>query len=76
MLIIFFFYIKLQFDEKNMDYRLLDIIVCPICHGKLVYDKQNLELLCKIDHLAYPVRNNIPVLLREEARDLPLDEEK
>ncbi|MGP1954014.1 MAG: Trm112 family protein [Arsenophonus sp. NC-TX2-MAG3] len=59
-----------------MDNRLLDIIACPICHGKLVYDKQNLELICKFDHLAYPVRNNIPVLLKEEARELLLDEEK
>ncbi|MFP3014275.1 MAG: Trm112 family protein [Arsenophonus sp.] len=59
-----------------MDQHLLDIIVCPICHGKLVYDKQNLKLICKFDHLAYPIRNKIPVLLKEEAIELPLNEEK
>ncbi|MFP3028844.1 MAG: Trm112 family protein [Arsenophonus sp.] len=59
-----------------MDHHLLNIIACPVCHGKLVYDKENLELICKFDHLAYPVRNNIPVLLKEEARKLLLDEEK
>lgn len=59
-----------------MDYHLLDIIVCPICHRQLIYNNQNLELICKFDHLAYPVRNNIPVLLIEEARKLSLDEER
>ncbi|MGP1958229.1 MAG: Trm112 family protein [Arsenophonus sp.] len=59
-----------------MDHRLLNIIVCPICYGQLTYDKQNSELICKFDHIAYPIRNNIPVLLKEEARQLPLDEEK
>ncbi|VAY02330.1 hypothetical protein ARADI_0361 [Arsenophonus endosymbiont of Aleurodicus dispersus] len=59
-----------------MDYRLLDIIACPICHGKLAYDKKNLELICKLDQIAYPVRNNIPVLLKDKARKWPLDEEK
>lgn len=76
MLVLSWFHLKLCFDGECMDHRLLDIIACPICHGKLIYDKQNLELICKFDHLAYPVRNNIPVLLRDEARELPLDEEK
>ncbi|AMA65118.1 hypothetical protein AUT07_00564 [Candidatus Arsenophonus lipoptenae] len=59
-----------------MDNRLINIIACPICHGKLIYDKQNLELICKFDHIAYPIRKNIPVLLREEARKISLDEDK
>ena len=56
-----------------MDHRLLEIIAC---HGKLIFDKENSELICKIDHLAYPVRDNIPVLLENEARELSLEEEK
>ena len=59
-----------------MDHRLLEIIACPVCHGKLIFDKENSELICKIDHLAYPVRDNIPVLLENEARELSLEEEK
>ncbi|OAT23077.1 Trm112 family protein [Proteus myxofaciens] len=59
-----------------MDHRLLEIIACPVCHGKLVFDKENSELICKSDHLAYPVRDNIPVLLETEARELSLEEEK
>ncbi|MBS9434483.1 hypothetical protein CE143_08425 [Photorhabdus luminescens] len=59
-----------------MDHRLLEIIACPVCNGKLSYDKENCELICKLDRLAFPVRDGIPVLLDHEARELPLDEEK
>ncbi|MFD0705855.1 hypothetical protein C6H64_00920 [Photorhabdus luminescens] len=59
-----------------MDHRLLEIIACPVCNGKLSYDKENFELVCKLDRLAFPVRDGIPVLLEHEARELPLDEEK
>ncbi|KMW71335.1 MULTISPECIES: Trm112 family protein [Photorhabdus] len=59
-----------------MDHRLLEIIACPVCNGKLSYDKENFELICKLDRLAFPVRDGIPVLLDHEARELPLDEEK
>ncbi|CDG97955.1 hypothetical protein L7750_04660 [Xenorhabdus bovienii] len=59
-----------------MDHRLLEIIACPVCHGKLNYDKENFELICKLDHLAFPVRDGIPVLLENEARALPAEEEK
>ena len=58
-----------------MDKKLLDILVCPVCKGKLVYDKKALELICRVDRLAYPVRDGIPVMLEEEARQLPADEE-
>ncbi|WMY95987.1 MAG: Trm112 family protein [Arsenophonus sp.] len=59
-----------------MDYRLLNIIACPICHGKLIYDKKKLYLICKTDHLAYPIWNNIPVLLREKAKNISLLDEE
>ena len=58
-----------------MDKRLLDILVCPICKGKLVYKPKAGELICKVDRLAFPIRDAIPVMLVEEARELPADEE-
>lgn len=58
-----------------MDKRLLDILVCPLCKGPLVYNKAEQELICKADRLAYPIRDNIPVMLEQEARQLPADEE-
>ena len=58
-----------------MDRKLLDILVCPVCTGPLVYKKVEQELICKADRLAYPVRDDIPVMLEEEARQLPADEE-
>ena len=58
-----------------MDKKLLDILVCPLCKGKLVYRKAEQELVCKADRLAYPIRDGIPVMLEQEARQLPADEE-
>ena len=58
-----------------MDKKLLDILVCPICKGKLVYRRQEQELICPVDRLAFPVRDDIPVMLEQEARQLPADEE-
>ncbi len=58
-----------------MDKKLLDILVCPICKGPLVYHKADNELICKVDRLAFPVRDGIPVMLEQEARKLPADEE-
>lgn len=58
-----------------MDKKLLEILVCPVCKGPLVYDKSRSELICKPDRLAYPVRDDIPVMLEDEARQLPADEE-
>lgn len=57
-----------------MDRKLLDILVCPICKGKLSYDKAKAELVCRADRLAYPVRDDIPVMLEEEARQVPEEE--
>ncbi len=58
-----------------MDKRLLDILACPVCKGPLVYQKSGEELICKVDRLAYPIQNDIPVMLESEARQLPADEE-
>jgi len=58
-----------------LDIKLLDIIACPLCKGKLAYDKENNELICKFDHLAYPIREGIPALLQVEARRISSDEE-
>ncbi len=57
-----------------MDHRLLEVIACPVCKGKLTYDKENQELICKVDRLAYPIKEGIPVLLRSEARSLSMEE--
>ena len=53
-----------------MDKKLLDIMVCHICKGPLRYDKAKAELICKADRLAYPIRDDIPVMLEDEARTL------
>ena len=58
-----------------MDKKLLDILACPVCKGPLVYAKDKQELICKADRLAYPIRDDIPVMLEDEARELPADEE-
>ncbi|WP_303783834.1 Trm112 family protein [Azovibrio restrictus] len=53
-----------------MDPRLLDILVCPVCKGELIYKKVEQELVCKPCRLAYPVRDGIPVMLEAEARQI------
>jgi uncharacterized protein YbaR (Trm112 family) len=58
-----------------MDARLLDILVCPLCKGPLVYRKSERELVCKADRLAYPIRDDIPVMLEDEARRLDAEED-
>lgn len=57
-----------------MDHRLFEIVACPVCKGKLNYHKEAQELICKVDRLAYPIREGIPVLLETEARVMPMDE--
>ena len=59
-----------------MDKKLLEILACPLCKGELIYDKKAKELLCKVDRLAYPIRDDIPVMLIHEARKLTEDEFK
>jgi uncharacterized protein YbaR (Trm112 family) len=53
-----------------MDPKLLEILVCPVTKGPLVYDRQRQELISKSARLAYPIRDGIPVMLEEEARKL------
>ena len=55
----------------NVDPKLLDILVCPITKGPLVYDAARQELISRQAGLAFPVRNGIPILLPDEARALP-----
>jgi len=58
-----------------MDPKLLDILVCPLCKGPLLYKKSEKELVCKACRLAYPIVDGIPVMLEDEARKLPPEEE-
>lgn len=58
-----------------MDPKLLEILVCPICKGPLLHRRDAHELVCSADRLAFPVRDDIPVMLEEEARKLAPDEE-
>ncbi len=57
-----------------MNKNLLDILVCPICKGKLIYKKAQQELICRADRLAYPIRQAIPIMLANEARKISLEE--
>ncbi len=57
-----------------MDKRQLVLLACPVCHGKLIYDADAQELICRTDAMAFPIRQGIPVMLSEEARTLTTDE--
>jgi len=57
-----------------MDRRLLGLLVCPQCKGPLAHEKTRRELICYADALAYPIRDEIPVMLVEEARELSAEE--
>ncbi|MDR0481230.1 MAG: Trm112 family protein [Gallionellaceae bacterium] len=57
-----------------MDAKLLEILVCPLCKSPLVYRKAEQELVCKADRLAYQIKDGIPVMLADEAREMT-DEE-
>lgn len=61
-------------DERVLDPKLLNILVCPVSKAPLIYDEAKQELLCKASGLAYPIRDGIPVMLEEEARALTTDE--
>lgn len=67
------FVIKL-YKESIVDKNLLDILVCPLCKGKLIHKKN--ELICRFDRLAFPIRDDIPVMLEGEARVLSLEEKE
>ena len=59
----------MAFDKK-----LLDILACPACKGKLLYQNEQAQLICKFDRLVYPIRENILVLLESEAKHLSSEE--
>ncbi|MBA4013045.1 MAG: hypothetical protein C0481_14355 [Phenylobacterium sp.] len=54
----------------DVDPRLLEILVCPVTHGPLVYDRQAHELISNSAKLAYPIRDGVPIMLPEEARTI------
>ncbi|MGD9859819.1 MAG: Trm112 family protein [Marinobacterium sp.] len=57
-----------------MDPKLLDILVCPVSKAPLEWNKESNELICRASGLAYPIRDDIPVMLESEARTLTTDE--
>ena len=57
-------------DTTQVDPRLLEVLVCPVTHGALVYDREKAELVSKGARLAYPIRDGVPLMLPEEAREL------
>ncbi len=59
-----------------MDKKLLTILACPVCKGKLYHDKEAAELICYADNLAFPIRDDIPIMLENEARQLSLQEKE
>jgi len=56
--------------EPGVDPRLLEVLVCPVSRSALTYDREANELISRAAGLAYPIRNGVPVMLRDEARDL------
>jgi uncharacterized protein YbaR (Trm112 family) len=57
-----------------LDSKLLDILACPLCKGPLTWHRDAQQLVCRVDRLAFPVRDGIPVMLEEEARRLSGDD--
>lgn len=57
-----------------MDARLLEILACPVCKGPLIHRRDAEVLICRPDRLAYPIRDGVPVMLEEEARQLGADD--
>ncbi len=57
-------------SEKELDNKLLEILLCPVTKGKLKYDKKNNELISDEAKLAYPIRKGIPIMLESEARKI------
>ena len=61
--------------SSAIDPRLLEILVCPLCKGPLLYRKEAGELVCRADRLAFPIKDGIPVMLEDDARKLDAAEE-
>lgn len=56
--------------NRSFDPRMLELLVCPVTHGPLQYDADRQELISRSAHLAYPIRDGIPIMLAEEARSI------
>ena len=56
--------------DAGVDPRLLEVLVCPVSRSALTYDRDANELVSRAAGLAYPIRNGVPVMLRDEARDI------
>ena len=56
--------------SADVDPRLLEILICPVSRGPLQYDRAKAELISRTARLAYPIRDGVPIMLPEEARDL------
>ena len=59
-----------------LDQKLLGMLVCPVSKAPLTYDKEKQELICVASGLAYPIRDDIPVMLESEARQISLEEKE
>ena len=57
-------------EKPLFDRRMLEALVCPVTHAALTYDAERQELLSRAAHLAFPIRNGIPILLVSEAREV------
>ena len=57
-------------DEPEFDRRMLEVLVCPVTRAQLTYDKDRQELVSRSARLAFPIRNGIPIMLVDEAREL------
>lgn len=57
-------------DESGVDPRLLEVLICPVSRGPLTYDRDANELISRAAGLAFPIRNGVPIMLADEARDL------
>lgn len=66
--------LNFNYEKTMIDKKLLDILACPLCKSPLIYDKSKQELICKADRIAFPIRDDIPVMLEDEARELTNDE--
>ncbi|MEZ5938702.1 MAG: Trm112 family protein [Hyphomonadaceae bacterium] len=65
--------IESEAGEAGVDPRLLEVLICPVTRAPLTYDREANELISRAAGLAYPIRNGVPVMLRDEARDLGAD---
>jgi uncharacterized protein YbaR (Trm112 family) len=57
-------------NDQGVDPRLLEVLVCPVTRSALTYDREANELVSRAAGLAFPIRNGVPVMLRDEARDI------